>query len=56
MLGVFRVKDHYFTQTNYIFFNFRGRRVRPPPWTHNDVQGNAWLSLYSSIIIYGPDE
>ena len=31
--GVFRVKNHDFTQKNHIFSNFRGgaRRVRPPP-------------------------
>ena len=31
--GVFRVKNHDFTQQNHIFSNFRGsaRRVRPPP-------------------------
>jgi hypothetical protein len=32
IFGVFRVKNHDFTQINYIFSNFRGgaRRVRPP--------------------------
>ena len=31
MFGVFRVKNHDFTQNNHIFSNFRGgRRVRPP--------------------------
>ena len=32
IFGVFRVKNHDFTQNNYIFSNFRGgaRRVRPP--------------------------
>ena len=32
MFGVFRVKNHDFTQKIYIFSNFRGgaRRVRPP--------------------------
>ena len=33
-VGVFRVKNHDFTQKNHIFSNFRGgggRRVRPPP-------------------------
>ena len=32
--GVFRVKNHDFTQKNHIFSNYRGggmRRVRPPP-------------------------
>ena len=33
MFGVFRVKNHDFTQKNHIFSNFVGgaRRVRPPP-------------------------
>ena len=32
IFGVFRVKNHDFTQKNHIFSNFRGgaRRVRPP--------------------------
>jgi hypothetical protein len=33
-VGIFRVKNHDFTQKNHIFSNFRGgggaRRVRPP--------------------------
>jgi hypothetical protein len=35
IVGVFRVKNHDFTQKNHIFYNFRGggRRVRPPHWT-----------------------
>jgi hypothetical protein len=37
IFGVFRMKNHDFTQKNHIFSNFRGgaRRVRPPwirPW------------------------
>ena len=33
IFGVFRVKNHDFTQKNHFFSNFRGgaRRVRPPP-------------------------
>ena len=30
IFGVFRVKNHDFTQKNYIFSNFRGGGVRPP--------------------------
>ena len=34
IVGVFRVKNHDFTQKNHIFSNFRGgaRRVRAPSW------------------------
>ena len=43
MFGVFRVKNHDFTQKNHIFYNFRGgaRWVRPPPWIHPCIQYNG---------------
>ena len=31
MLGVFRVKNHHFTQKNHIFSNFRGERAGCAP-------------------------
>ena len=31
MLGIFRVKNHDFTQKNHIFSNFRGRAPGAPP-------------------------
>ena len=30
IFGVFRVKNHDFTQKNHIFSNFRGARLDPP--------------------------
>ena len=34
IFGIFRVKNHDFTQKNHIFFNFRGAHAGtpPPPW------------------------
>ena len=47
IFGVFRVKNHDFTQKNHIFSNFRGdaRRVRPPwirPWNIESLSFLFW--------------
>ena len=50
MFGVFRVKNHDFTQKKIIFFsNFRGggSRVRPPL----DPPLHYWVTIYNKVII-----
>ena len=39
IFGVFRVKNHHFTQKNHIFSNFRGERAgfAPPPGSVPDL-------------------
>jgi hypothetical protein len=39
IFGVFRVKNHHFTQQNHIFSNFRGERAgcAPPPGSSPDL-------------------
>ena len=45
MFGVFRVKNHDFTQKNHIFSNFRGR-VRPSPPLNPPLQRGNQNSVY----------
>ena len=37
IFGVFRVKNHHFTQKNHIFSNFRGSAPGAPPGSSPDL-------------------